>query len=516
MSKQSFFGNLKEKLSQPVVIASCASVGAHVLLYAALPGLPIAYQQDYGFGTPAGEGEPEPDVSLIELSPGEISRIPDLSPPPPPPPLPQIKPLPNIDQLLPQRRVVPPNTFSGGLPPIPPNPLTAPRVRLNTPRRRVRLRPTPPLPPPYALTPPRRQTVAINPGLPGVPRIPGTNPSPQQIPTPPNLGFGDGNTASIDSILGSDNWRRNSGIPPQSPENVDKPDKQPTGDAQGNSNNPSPPETQQQIAARNQQNRTAAGLQRIAQLRENYRKNDSNTSQEDYQQNTNEWSNQVAQVANSPQAKIQQRTISGNYPKSACRLKIQDTVTSRYGFVVDAQGNISNLKVLQSADYPIFDQQAEKTIRSRGFSNSNGVATPYIVAVNFTPPQNCAGFRPQPPTPPQANPQPQPPTPPQNNTPAPAPPAAQPAPAPVPKPPAVQPSPPPAPAPVPEPPAAQPAPPPAPAPKPPAAQPAPAPAPAPEPPAAQPAPAPAPAPEPPAAQPAPAPAAVEKSPKQKK
>ena len=515
MSKQSFFGKFKEKLSQPVVIASCASVGAHVLLYAALPGLPIAYQQDYGFGTPASEGEPEPDVSLIELSPGEISRIPDLSPPPPPPPLPQIKPLPNVDQLLPQRPVVPPNTFSGGLPPIPPNPLSAPRLRLNRPRRRVQLPSTPPLPPPLPLPAPRRRTVAINPGLPGVPGIPGTNQSPQQIPSPPNLPFGDGNTASIDNILGSSNWRRNPGIPPQSPGNVDKPNEQPNGNNPANTNNSSPTETPQQIAARIQQNRTAAGVARLAKLRENYRRNDANTSEEDVQQNTNEWSNQVAQVANSPQAQTQQRTISGNYPKSACRLKIQDTVTSRYGLVVNAQGNIDNLRQLKSAGYPIFDKQAESTIRSRGFSNSNGVATPYIVTVNFTPPQDCGGFRPQPPTPPQATPQPQTPTLPQNNTPAPPPPP------PAPKPPAVQPAPPPPP-PAPKPPAAQPAPPPPPpAPEPPAAQPAPPPPPpAPEPPAAQPAPPPPPpAPEPPAVQTAPVPqpeAAVNKAPKTKK
>ena len=526
MSQLPFLKNLNETLNQPGVVAGCASIGFHVLLYAALPGLPIAYQQVSSGSYSSPEGESNPDVGLIELNTAEISRIPDLSAPiaPAPPLLADTPPLPNIDQLLPQRPLtsnipnVPPPS---ALPSIPPNPIAlAPRLGTR-PRRNNTRTFSPGLPPPPAisLNPPRRRSVTINPnnnnraiGLP-------QPPSPDEAERRQQLPFGNPNPSSIGSVV--PNLTIPGGLPGQTPPTPPGEPNLPAQPPANNNNNSTPPQTNSpgQTAARPPSAGLELALQRIAEQREQYQQKDENTSEKDHRDNTADWLvNEVPQATNElkPENYI---NIQGNYPNAACRLRNQNAVTVKIGFVVSPQGSPSSPRILRSSGRPVFDDQARRQVASGSYRNPTGQSVPYHASVNFTPPENCGGFVNEPanesegetvpqaqtPTPPpekvpvQVAPAPEPPAPePVQAAPEPEPPAPEPVQAaPEPEPPAPEPV---QAAPEPEPPAPEPvqA---APEPEPPAPEPVQA-APEPEPPAPEPVQA-APEPEPPAPEPAP-------------
>ncbi|MGB7441907.1 MAG: hypothetical protein WA919_12620, partial [Coleofasciculaceae cyanobacterium] len=98
----SFLQNLPEKLSQPTSIAVMASVGIHAVLGLTLPPL-----------LSRAEPQPSGNVQLLELTPLELSRLPDSTPP--------------LDALPPLPSQPAPLSFSSlprfPLPPSPSNPL---------------------------------------------------------------------------------------------------------------------------------------------------------------------------------------------------------------------------------------------------------------------------------------------------------------------------------------------------------------------------------------------------------
>ena len=399
MSQLPFLKNLNETLNQPGVVAGCASIGFHVLLYAALPGLPIAYQQVSSGSYSSPEGESNPDVGLIELNTAEISRIPDLSAPiaPAPPLLADTPPLPNIDQLLPQRPLtsnipnVPPPS---ALPSIPPNPIAlAPRLGTR-PRRNNTRTFSPGLPPPPAisLNPPRRRSVTINPnnnnraiGLP-------QPPSPDEAERRQQLPFGNPNPSSIGSVV--PNLTIPGGLPGQTPPTPPGEPNLPAQPPANNNNNSTPPQTNSpgQTAARPPSAGLELALQRIAEQREQYQQKDENTSEKDHRDNTADWLvNEVPQATNElkPENYI---NIQGNYPNAACRLRNQNAVTVKIGFVVSPQGSPSSPRILRSSGRPVFDDQARRQVASGSYRNPTGQSVPYHASVNFTPPENCGGF----------------------------------------------------------------------------------------------------------------------------
>ena len=398
MSQSSFLKNLNETLNQPGVVAGCASVGFHVLIYAALPGLPIAYQQVSSGNYDSPEGNSNPDVGLIELNTAEISRIPDLSAPiaPAPPLLADTPPLPNIDQLLPQRpltRNIPNVPPPSALPSIPPNPIAlAPRLGTR-PRRNNTRTFSPGLPPPPAisLAPPRRRSVTINPNnnrAVGLPQPPSADETEQRQQLP----FGNPNPSSIGRVV--PNLTIPGGLPGQTPPTPQGEPNLPAQPPANNNNNSTPPQTNPpgQSAPPNRSEGLELALQRIAQQREEFKQKEENTSEKDYRDNTLEWESEVAQNTNRQEVKRQDISIRGNYPNAACRLRNQDAVTVKIGFVVSPQGRASNPTILQRSGRPIFDQQALSQVSSGSYSNSTGQPVPYHASVNFTPPENCGGF----------------------------------------------------------------------------------------------------------------------------
>ena len=80
MSYLSFIKDLPGKVSQPPVIAALASVGLHGLLAYTLPSLSASSKPE--------EQKPRGTVKVVQLTPAEQSRIPQLAPPPVALPLP--------------------------------------------------------------------------------------------------------------------------------------------------------------------------------------------------------------------------------------------------------------------------------------------------------------------------------------------------------------------------------------------------------------------------------------------
>ena len=81
-------------------------------------------------------------------------------------------------------------------------------------------------------------------------------------------------------------------------------------------------------------------------------------------------------------------TIGGNYPKAACMRKLEGSVT--YGVVLNPGGVVSDVKLIKSSGYGIFNQQALQQIQTGSFAQTADIVKAYHVNVNFKyDPQNC-------------------------------------------------------------------------------------------------------------------------------
>ncbi|MBW4619740.1 MAG: energy transducer TonB [Cyanosarcina radialis HA8281-LM2] len=133
MSSLSFVTDLSAKLLQPTVIAAIASIGAHSLLAMALPNLSTS-------GEVKEESTPD-KVEIVELTPAERQRLPDLSPIPsqayqtqPLSSVPLLPPHNNFSSTIPDIRLPPVRTAN--LPPIPPSARTSsPKTKPNKPTK---------------------------------------------------------------------------------------------------------------------------------------------------------------------------------------------------------------------------------------------------------------------------------------------------------------------------------------------------------------------------------------------
>ena len=73
--------------------------------------------------------------------------------------------------------------------------------------------------------------------------------------------------------------------------------------------------------------------------------------------------------------------IEGTYPRDACIRRLEGE--SVYGVVADNENKVVALELIKSAEYPIFNQQAEEDIRNKDFGNDTGQPKPYQVTVNY-------------------------------------------------------------------------------------------------------------------------------------
>lgn len=464
----SLFQNLPEKLSEPNSIAILTSIGLHAAIGIGLVTMP-SFSDDSTSDTRT--------VSLMELSPAEQSRLPDLSTPsftlpplpdssssletlPSPsklPSLPALPSLPSVEPQLPKPSTsrnnssafnvplaqLPPPPSQVNLPPLrsqpslpppsprfeppaleqpsriitipetlpfastPPRELRTPQERLPSPKPEfsplpTRIRPLPSPPP----------SVAQSPNLPPLPspveNQPPTEQTPKNSPPSPNV-TSERETVAIVPQRSAETPQR--AVPEESPsprvsdvspiEPTENPFEyslrsQPTTNPSPTLTPSKPAATPESVAIRRapaspspspqssteveppRQAVLSEGRQEIVaeirQRREQLARNTTNTTNEEAKKNYVNWLAAVEDVKPTP---VQ---IAGTYPEDACFQKLEGTTV--YGVLVDGSGTVTDLELIKSSGYPIFNDQARQQVNRHNFSAS-GEQTPYQVNVEF-------------------------------------------------------------------------------------------------------------------------------------
>jgi TonB family protein len=123
---------------------------------------------------------------------------------------------------------------------------------------------------------------------------------------------------------------------------------------------------------RQRQQALMAALQKKAASLQNDR---TNTTDEEARRNYVNWA--VAVKTDKPET----LNIAGIYPKDACPRRLSGNAV--YGVLASTQGRATNVELIKSAGYPIFNQKAIEQINSFRFPNPTGNSKAYRVNVSF-------------------------------------------------------------------------------------------------------------------------------------
>ncbi|MEP0753212.1 hypothetical protein NDA03_13430 [Trichocoleus sp. Lan] len=408
MSYLSFIRNLPEKLTQPPLIAALASVGIHGVLAMTLPSLSASSKPE--------EQKPRGTVKVVELTPAEQSRIPQLAPPPV-----SLPPIPNQTQLLPP--LPPPSSV---LPPIPssppykfplnstPQPNTGaglPEIfQRSSDRRQQRARQNPfnpnnpnfivgrlPDPPKVPQSGSRKVTqqeirrrlfqglpAGVQPGQDDIsalfPPPPPTsdqqtpfNPSEESSGKQPPIDFGQQTPSnpkpqrSID--FGQQTPNSESQIAANSEQQTSKNSEQQPPATSGQQ---TPPLSPQQIAMARRELQRQQVLADIRQQRRNYAYDGNGTRDDDYRQKLAGWGSRLNKVP----SKEQEITLTSQF--RACFIK-KPEATALVGAQVDAKGSVTT-ELLRSSGYNILNEKAQEVVKAHSFGAKEQV---YVVQVKF-------------------------------------------------------------------------------------------------------------------------------------
>jgi outer membrane biosynthesis protein TonB len=314
MSYESRFSDRSNLFLQPTKIALILSFGLHLLIYKF--GLP-----DFGLNFDNGIKR---EVSIIELTPEQQARLPDLEP--------QV----NIPEL--------PNTpLDSSTQPFDLPPSINPSFG-NFPNL-----------PPIDLPPPPDFDISSFPPFPSTDiKLPPIGDL-SDLPSPPPL----------DSLPD---------LPPKSPATKPTTEKPPTNPLPTPT---SPPETKQSetppqvTAARRQQSLN----KNLRSLSSSLQKQQTGTTDDDARKNYVAWLSEIKDV------KPEGLAIDGTYPRDACIRKLAGT--SVYGVIVGTEGKVVAVDLIKGAQYPLFNEQAIQDIRDRKFANKTNKPKPYQVTVNY-------------------------------------------------------------------------------------------------------------------------------------
>ncbi|MFM7428178.1 MAG: hypothetical protein ACKO7W_24805 [Elainella sp.] len=341
-NSQSDLSNRLKRLGRsPSTIAALASLGAHGLVFGLLPFWPDS-------ATRATEAEIRNPVEVVELTPAEQSRLPQMVTLPPvelPPLLPPTassdlfkspglpKPptsstLPRSDSLL-----APPPPLPIFIPPVAPPPMPTFTLRL-------------PSAPPIAIQP---APISPAPAAPSSPSPAPSSPSPAASSPSPSV-------AVEPSPEGAEN------APGES------------GDQVATAPSPSPrtqADIQQDLLARQQE------------LRELYTYNAAGTSVADANTSFLSWySEAMGKDYAEGEARPEQQVVKTEYPKLACPLK--QSRNAVVGVVVDAENRVvGEPAILQSSGYRLFNQEALNVAKAYNFENETGSQQVYLLRINF-------------------------------------------------------------------------------------------------------------------------------------
>ncbi len=345
-SIQSLSKNLRHNLRQPGSLAAIVSVGLHGLLLLPI----ISFSQ-----TQPDEPEIPQPVALLELSPEEQQRLPDLSTPefslPPisetPPDLFSFSPLPNQP---------PPPDFSSNLPPFFMSPLpappTTPMPTMPLPQRQVPITP-----------PPQQRQTPVTPPQPTSPPQP-TTPDPE----PTDQTLGSGSTTAVPELRDlelSARPRTQTDAEEQTQPETQQPEQQ--AELQQPETRPTPNAAPEEMMARQQE------------LRELYTYRPEGTTPEEANLAFGEW---FYQELGKEQGDLQQVEIALAYPRGACPLG-RSAVTI-YGVLVNPENNIvEEPRLIQSSGFGVFNRRALEAIEDYEFENETDENQAYRVDVRF-------------------------------------------------------------------------------------------------------------------------------------
>lgn len=416
--------------------ALAASIGIHGLLLAGvIPNIARSSE------------DPAPrdlkNVGVIELNQFERSRLPDLNPSPSTPPgsseipglppvpgadnsisaLPDLPPLGSLDRDLPPLSSIspppslPPVSSTPSLPALPPNYSSLP----SSSSLPIRISPNP------ARLNGRSIDIPRPPRIPSPPSVPSYPPNfrPPSVPTVPGNNSYANNFPADNIPADNYNYSRNnpddfSRYNPNLPRSNRRPNFDPSGDpsltAEGIRQSPirASEQAQRQLekpVAYNPAtgNESPLDNQRAREITREWEEQRRLTRED--KTNTSEWEaakNYAAILAetakNNPEVLNQQlnrqdgdkplkqnkQFIRGTYPLFACSRQLAGTAI--YAVTVNGAGNpVSEPRLIKSAGYPIFNQQAAREVRSTNFS-ATGASRLYQVYVSFAPTEDvCRG-----------------------------------------------------------------------------------------------------------------------------
>ncbi len=335
MVYESKLDNQSSKLINPAQLCLLLSLALHLLVLKF--GLPsLKFNNDPG----------KRKVSVIELSPEQQARLPNLSPQLNISNTPNINNLPPIDNSEPAAPFAIPRSLFPGLG----DPSNLPPVAIPPPPNFDNL---PPLPPITDIT------------LPPIGDL-------SKLPLPPKIEPGD---FKVDPSKVSSANPTKKPVPPSKPENaqqqaqkspqtVSKPEPKPQ-------EKPKPKPTPKQVAAK----KVGNSQKRIANLTQSLTKDEEGTTDEDAQKNYIAWLAKVNEV------KPDEIEVKGIYPRDACIRRLKGT--SVFGVVVNAKGEIVDLDLIKGAKYPIFNEQGGEDLSQLVLENKTKKPKPYQVTLNY-------------------------------------------------------------------------------------------------------------------------------------
>lgn len=338
MVYESKLDNQSSKLINPAQLCLIISLALHLLVLK--------------FGLPSLKFNKDPvkrKVSIIELSPEQQARLPNLSPQLN---TPNTNNLPSIDNSEPAAPFAIPRSLFPGLG----DPSNLPPIAIPPPPNFDNL---PPLPPITDIT------------LPPIGDL-------SKLPLPPKIKPGD---FKVDpSKVAPANPTKKLGQPSK-PENAQQQaQKLPQTATKPNPKPQEKPESKPQIELKPTPEQVAAkkvdnSQKRIANLTQSLTKNEEGTTDEDASKNYIAWLAKVKEV------KPDEIEVKGTYPRDACIRRLKGT--SVFGAVVNAKGEVVDLNLIKGAKYPIFNKQGVEDLSQLMLDNKTKKSKPYQVTLNY-------------------------------------------------------------------------------------------------------------------------------------
>jgi hypothetical protein len=348
-----FSATMRHTLKQPLAVSAILSLGAHIVLFAALPFLSNAAFSD-------AEPEIRRAVDLIELTPEEQSRLPDMSTPITLPPLFQDS-LPDMS-LLP----VPDDT-------------------------------TPPPPPRGFLSEPLFPRSFSSPGTFQIPAVPPAPPPPAtlqpQPPASPVEPEAEAETAGPDDTLPNVNLRRGRPLEDLLNGEIAADSDEASADPESAAPvEPPPVRSDEEIIAALQQDVRERQERIRAQQLLSY--NPQGTDQDPNYDAGLSWFAWMESLVedfgvdlssvNPESNQFEQTSIVAQFPSEACGY-INQTLSADYGVVVDQAGMPieESLALLRNSGYGLLDVQGTAAVLDSTLENTTGGNMPYRVTVEF-------------------------------------------------------------------------------------------------------------------------------------